>query len=152
MDKFLDLKGNSQGQKKEYLQKLAAEKDKLKRNKEHGQTASILQKYLRGCHARITYRKTLETDLNKNLTGMDKLAQVLLAQKKQTLRLPLDKVIFLINTLRMIKRLRKGHLKRAPPGLKKTTLAQSHAPAWKFPFAEETINLAKWVDRGLISP
>ena len=106
MDSFLNFKGKSEQNKKEYLRKMQAEKEQLKRNKEQGGSASIIQKYLRGCHARLTYRKSLETDLNKNLAQLDKLAQVLLAQKQQTLRLPLDKLIILINELRLIKKLK----------------------------------------------
>ena len=42
MDKFFSSKGNSQGQKKEFLQKLQADKEQLKKNKEQGHHACIL--------------------------------------------------------------------------------------------------------------
>lgn len=113
----------------------------MKQKKEQGSTANILQKYLRGCHVRMTYRKKLEGELTKNLGDLDKLAQVLLAQKQQTLRLPLDKVILLIDTLRMITRLRKGR-KDKPKGAKGPTL----------PHLNEVTLLMKWLDKGLDSP
>ena len=40
--KFFSSKGNSQGQKKEFLQKLQADKEQLKKNKEQGHHACIL--------------------------------------------------------------------------------------------------------------
>lgn len=42
MDRFFDLKGKEKGQKKEFLQKMQADKEQLKKNKVQGQTASFL--------------------------------------------------------------------------------------------------------------
>lgn len=83
----------------------------------------------------------LETELKKNLSNLDTLAQAMLAKNNQTLRLPLDKVIYLINCLRMIKRLRKGlKPKSIPTGAKlgsgiTASERAKLAMAAKFPFA-----------------
>ena len=42
MDSFLNFKGKSKQNKNEYLRKMQAEKEQLKRNKEQGGSASII--------------------------------------------------------------------------------------------------------------
>ena len=77
----------------------------------------MLQRILRGCKARIDYRKQLEAELAKNLSDLDKLGQILFAKKNEVLKLPLNKVLFLVDNLKMIIKLRKGHPK-VPAGKK----------------------------------
>ena len=88
------------------------QKDKVK-----GQKAVFLQRLLRGCKARVDYRKQLEEELNKNLAGLDQLSQIMFAKKNEVLRLPLNKVLQLVDNLKMIIKLRQGHPKK-PAGAK----------------------------------
>ena len=73
----------------------------------------------------------------KNLCDMDKLAGILLFQKKQTLRLPIDKLIFLISILRQIELLKPDRISTLgdPPKIQQETISM----------------LTKWIDRGLDS-
>ena len=66
----------------------------------------MLQRILRGCKARVDYRKQLEAELAKNLSDLDKLGQILFAKKNEVLKLPLNKVLFLVDNLKMIIKLR----------------------------------------------
>ena len=101
----------------------------------------VLQRILRGTKARIDYRKQLEAELTKNLSDLDKLSQVYFAKKNEVLKLPLNKVLFLVDNLKMITRLRTGHPK-VPAGKKQQ----------EFKYAQIVISLSKWLERGLESP
>ena len=116
------------------------EKEKLQRDKVQGQGANVLQRILRGTKVRIDYRKQLEAELDKNLSDLDKLSQVYFQKKNEVLKLPLHKVLFLVDNLKVIMNLRRGHPK-IPAGKKQR----------EYKYATNIISLAKWLERGLDS-
>ena len=58
---------------------------------------------------RIDFRKQLEAELDKNLSDLDKLSVVYFQKKNEVLKLPLHKVLYLVDNLKLIMSLRRGH-------------------------------------------
>jgi len=62
---------------------------------------------MRGALDRGRLRKEKQAELSKNLSALEKFSQMYLAQKNDLLRLPLPKVIVLVNQLLLLYRLRR---------------------------------------------
>lgn len=113
--------------KKEFLEKIQQEKAKAAEFKTKFQYAQTIQKYMRGIGARLTVRKNVTTELSKNLSGLEQLSQILISQKQVTLRIPLAKVMLLLDQLAFSERL------------------------GRFDKSQLLISLVKWIERGLKS-
>jgi hypothetical protein len=77
MDRFVAT--GKQDNKKVYIESMQEQKRKLEHEKLAAKSAELVIRYLQGCSARTRLRRQVESELQTNLTNLDKLAAIFYA-------------------------------------------------------------------------